>query len=239
MALIWEGIKQAFILIFTGNEEVYEIALLTLVVSGIAVIISMILGIPIGFAAGLNNFRGKRFTVSVINTGMGLPPVAAGLFVSILLWRSGPLGFLGLMYTPAAMVIAQVLIATPIIAGVTLAAVQQLNPKLRLQALSLGADRIQVLWILAREARLPTLAAIMAGFGGVISEVGAVMMVGGNIKGYTRVLTTATVQSVRMGQLAMAIALVIILLILTFAVNAVLTSIQQQENKTWAKRYWR
>ncbi len=239
MALIWEGIKQAFILIFTGNEEVYEIALLTLVVSGIAVIISMILGIPIGFAAGLNNFRGKRFTVSIINTGMGLPPVAAGLFVSILLWRSGPLGFLGLMYTPAAMVIAQVLIATPIIAGVTLAAVQQLNPKLRLQALSLGADRIQVLWILAREARLPTLAAIMAGFGGVISEVGAVMMVGGNIKGYTRVLTTATVQSVRMGQLAMAIALVIILLILTFAVNAVLTSIQQQENKTWAKRYWR
>jgi len=239
MALIWEGIKQAFILIFTGNEEVYEIVLLTLVVSGIAVIISMILGIPIGFAAGLNNFRGKRFTVSVINTGMGLPPVAAGLFVSILLWRSGPLGFLGLMYTPAAMVIAQVLIATPIIAGVTLAAVQQLNPKLRLQALSLGADRIQVLWILAREARLPTLAAIMAGFGGVISEVGAVMMVGGNIKGYTRVLTTATVQSVRMGQLAMAIALVIILLILTFAVNAVLTSIQQQENKTWAKRYWR
>ncbi len=239
MQLIWEGIKQAFILLFSGDREVYEILLLTIKVSGIAVIVSMLMGIPAGLAIGLNNFKGKRFIVSIINTGMGLPPVAAGLFVSVLLWRSGPLGSLSIMYTPTAMVIAQVLIASPIIAGVTLAAVQQINPRLKMQALSLGAGRFQVLWLLAKEAKLPTLAAIMAGFGGVISEVGAVMMVGGNIKGQTRVLTTATVQFVRMGELSLAIALVIILLILAFAVNLILTLIQQKENQTWMRRYWR
>ncbi|MBM3707915.1 MAG: ABC transporter permease subunit [Actinobacteria bacterium] len=239
MELIWEGIKQAFILLFSGNREIYEIVLLTIRVSGTAVIISMVIGIPVGLAVGLNDFKGKRFVVSIINTGMGLPPVAAGLVVSVFLWRSGPLGILRLMYTPTAMVIAQVMIASPIIAGVTLAAVQQINPKLKLQALSLGASNQQVLWIMIKEAKLPALAAIMAGFGGIISEVGAVMMVGGNIKGQTRVLTTATVQMVRMGQLEMAIAIVIILLILAFAVNIILTLIQQKENKTWAKRFWR
>jgi tungstate transport system permease protein len=239
MELITEGIKKAFILIFTGDREIFEIMLLTIRVSGISVIISMILGIPAGLVAGLNNFKGKKFVISIINTGMGLPPVAAGLFVSLILWRSGPLGFLNIIYTPAAMIIAQILIASPIIAGVTLAAVQQINPKLKYQAMSLGANRWQVLWILIREAKLPTLAAIMAGFGGVISEVGAVMMVGGNIKGQTRVLTTATVQMVRMGNFDIAIALVIILLFLTFAVNLVLTLIQQKENITWAQRFWR
>ncbi|MBM3712871.1 MAG: ABC transporter permease subunit [Actinobacteria bacterium] len=239
MELIWEGIKQGVILLFSGNREIYEIVLLTIRVSGTAVIISMVIGIPVGLAVGLNDFKGKRFVVSIINTGMGLPPVAAGLVVSVFLWRSGPLGILRLMYTPTAMVIAQVMIASPIIAGVTLAAVQQINPKLKLQALSLGASNQQVLWIMIKEAKLPALAAIMAGFGGIISEVGAVMMVGGNIKGQTRVLTTATVQMVRMGQLEMAIAIVIILLILAFAVNIILTLIQQKENKTWAKRFWR
>ena len=170
---------------------------------------------------------------------MGLPPVAVGLIVSVLLWRSGPLGLLGLIYTPTAIIIAQVLIASPIVAGITLAAVQQINPKLKLQALSLGASSWQVLWIIIREAKLPAFAAVMAGFGGIISEVGAVMMVGGNIKGQTRVLTTATVQMVRMGQLEIAIALVIILLILAFSVNLILTLIQQKENKTWAQRFWR
>lgn len=239
MELIWQGIKSAFILIFSGNKEMLGIILLTLKVSGIAVIISMVLGIPIGLLIGLNNFKSKRFVITIINTGMGLPPVAAGLFVSLMLWRSGPLGILGIMYTPTAMIIAQVLIASPIIAGVTLAAVQQVNPKLKLQALSLGANRVQVLWILLKEAKLPALAAIMAGFGGVISEVGAVMMVGGNIKGQTRVLTTATVQNVRMGNFDVAIALVIILLILAFIVNIFLTLIQQRENMTWYQRFWK
>ncbi|MCL4415348.1 MAG: ABC transporter permease [Actinobacteria bacterium] len=239
MELILQGIKSAFILIFSGNKEILEIILLTLKVSGSAVIISMVLGIPIGLLIGLNNFKAKKFIITIINTGMGLPPVAAGLFISLMLWRSGPFGIMGIMYTPAAMIIAQVLIASPIIAGITLAAVQQVNPKLKLQAQSLGANRIQVLWILLKEARLPVLAAIMAGFGGVISEVGAVMMVGGNIKGQTRVLTTATVQNVRMGNFDVAIALVIILLILAFIVNIFLTLIQQRENMTWYQRFWK
>ena len=239
MELIWQGIKSAFILIFSGNKEILGIILLTLKVSGIAVIISMAFGIPIGLLIGLNNFKGKRFVITIINTGMGLPPVAAGLFVSLMLWRSGPLGIMGIMYTPTAMIIAQVLIAAPIIAGVTLAAVQQVNPNLKLQALSLGANRAQVLWILLKEAKLPALAAIMAGFGGVISEVGASMMVGGNIKGQTRVLTTSTVQNVGMGNFDIAIALVIILLILAFIVNLFLTLVQQGENKTWYQRFWK
>ena len=237
MDIIWQGIKQAAILIFTGNREIYEILFMTLKVSGSAVFFSMLLGIPVGVLVGLNKFTLKRLVIAIINTGMGLPPVAAGLIVALFIWRSGPFGFLELMYTPAAMVIAQVLIATPIIAGITLAAVQQIDPKLRQQALSLGANRFQVFWILIREARLPALAAIMAGFGGIISEVGAVTMVGGNIKGETRVLTTATVQMVRMGNFAVAIALVVILLILAFGVNFLLTLIQQKESVGWFRRF--
>ncbi len=239
MRLLFEGILEAFILLFTGDKEIMEIILLTLYVSGVAVIISMFLGLPVGIFVGLYSFRTKKFFVSLINTGMGLPPVAAGLFISLMLWRSGPFGFLSIMYTPTAMIIAQVLIAAPIIAGVTLAAVQQINPALKMQALSLGAGRVQVLWLMVKEAKLPALAAIMAGFGGVISEVGAVMMVGGNLKGQTRVLTTATVQMVRMGQISTAIALVIILLVLSFLVNMALTLIQQRENETWIRTFWK
>ena len=147
MDIIWQGIKRAAILIFTGNREIYEILFMTLKVSGSAVFFSMLLGIPVGVLVGLNKFTLKRLVIAIINTGMGLPPVAAGLIVALFIWRSGPFGFLELMYTPAAMVIAQVLIATPIIAGITLAAVQQIDPKLIQQALSLGANRFQVFWI--------------------------------------------------------------------------------------------
>jgi tungstate transport system permease protein len=166
---------------------------------------------------------------------MGLPPVVVGLFVSIFLWRSGPLGFLELLYTPAAMVIAQVIIAFPIVAGLTMAAFQTLNPNLSLQLLGIGASRLQLLWLLSKEARLPLLAAVMAGFGGVISEVGASMMVGGNIRGETRVLTTATVLETGKGNFEIAIALGLILLFLTFAVNLILTHIQQREQLRWPK----
>jgi tungstate transport system permease protein len=160
---------------------------------------------------------------------MGLPPVVVGLFVSLFLWRSGPLGFLELIYSPSAMVIAQVIIALPIVAGLTLASFQNLDPKLSLQLLGIGASKIQLLWLLAREARLPLLAAVMAGFGGVISEVGASMMVGGNIRGQTRVLTTATVLETGKGNFDVAIALSVILLSLSFAINFFLTRIQQRE----------
>jgi len=239
MDIIWEGIKRAVILIFSGDKVVYEILFLTIKVSGTAVFFSMFLGIPIGLVVGLNKFPGKRFITAIINTGMGIPPVAVGLIVTLFIWRSGPLGSLKLMYTPSAMVIAQVIIASPIIAGITLASVQQINIKLKYQALSLGANRLQMFWILIKEAKLPALAAIMAGFGGVISEVGSVIMVGGNIKGETRVLTTATIQMVRMGEFGIAIALVVILLILAFGVNLILTLIQQREGGRWHPKIWK
>ncbi len=229
MELILDGILKAFQLLFTFNPEVMGITWLSLEVSGAATSISVLFGISIGAVVALNHFPGKRFLVSVVNTGMGLPPVVVGLFVMIFLWRNGPLGFLGILYTPAAMIIAQATIASPIVMGLTIAAIQNLPPKLRLQILSLGATRLQMVWFLLREARLPLLAAIMAGFGGVISEVGASIMVGGNIKGYSRVLTTATVMESGMGNFDMAIALGIILLLLTFLVNYLLTVIQQRE----------
>lgn len=229
MDLILEGIKQAFFLLISLDPEVLGITALSLMVSGAATFISLFLGISTGMVIALTNFPGKRFVISLINTGMGLPPVVVGLFVSIFLWRNGPLGFLEILYTPLAIVLAQAIIATPIVMGISLAALQHLPKNLRLQILSLGATRLQMIWILMKEARLPLLAAVMAGFGGVISEVGASIMVGGNIKGYTRVLTTATVMETGKGNFDVAIALGIILMLLSFAVNALLTQIQQRQ----------
>jgi tungstate transport system permease protein len=229
MDLILEGIKKAFWLLITLDPEVMGITLLSLEVSGIATLVSLLIGISVGVAVALSRFIGKRIVVSLINTGMGLPPVVVGLFVTIFLWRNGPLGLFGILYTPTAMIIAQTVIATPIVMGITLAAIQQLSPKLRLQILALGATRLQMVWILIKEAKLPLLAAVMAGFGGVISEVGASIMVGGNIKGYSRVLTTATVMETSRGNFDIAIALGIILLLLAFFINLILTQIQQRE----------
>jgi len=229
MDLILEGIKKAFWLLVTLDPEVFSITLLSLQVSGSATLISLFFGISIGTSVALTRFRGRRVAVSLINTGMGLPPVVVGLFVTIFLWRNGPLGFFGMLYTPTAMIIAQTVIATPIVMGITLAAMQQLPTKLRLQILALGATRLQMVWILIKEARLPLLAAVMAGFGGVISEVGASIMVGGNIKGYSRVLTTATVMETSRGDFDVAIALAIILLLFAYLINLFLTHIQQRE----------
>lgn len=229
MDLIFEGIKKAFWLLITFDYEVMRIVLLSLKVSGTASLISLVIGISAGTAIALAKFPGKRFVVSLVNTGMGLPPVVVGLFVTIFLWRNGPLGFLGILYTPQAMIIAQAVIATPIVMGITVAAMQQLPQKLRLQILALGATRIQMVWILIKEAKLPLLAGVMAGFGGVISEVGASIMVGGNIKGYSRVLTTATVMETSRGNFDVAIALGIILLLFAYLINLILTTIQQRE----------
>jgi tungstate transport system permease protein len=176
----------------------------------------------------LGRFRSRDFLLSLINTGMALPPVVVGLWVSIFLWRSGPLGDLRLIYTPAAIVIAQTIIAAPVVTGLTVAALQQINPRLSLQLLGLGASRVQMIVALWREARLPLLAALMAGFGSVISEVGASMMVGGNIRHQTRVLTTATVLETGKGEFALAIALGLVLLLLAYCVNLALTWIQQR-----------
>ena len=231
MELIWEGIKHAFQLLITGDLEVLQITSLSLKVSGIATLISLAIGLPLGTLLALGQFPTRRFWVSLINTGMALPPVVVGLGVSILLWRSGPLGDLRLMYTPTAIVIAQTIIAAPVVTGLTVAALQQLNPRLQLQMFGLGGSRLQVILLLWREARLPLLAALMAGFGSVISEVGASMMVGGNLRGETRVLTTAIVLENSRGEFAAAIALSIILLILAYLVNLFLTWIQQRRTR--------
>jgi tungstate transport system permease protein len=228
MELVWQGTKQAVYLLIHGDPEVLRITLLSLQVSGTATLLSLLAGIPLGTILALTRFPGRSIAISLVNTGMGLPPVVVGLFVSIFLWRSGPLGFLGLLYTPTAIVIAQLVIAAPIVTGLTVAAVQQLNPRLRVQLVGLGASRFQVVWLLLKEARLPLLAAVMAGFGGVISEIGASMMVGGNIYRQTRVLTTATVLETSRGNFDMAIALSLLLLLLTFAVNWTLTWVQQR-----------
>lgn len=228
MDLIWEGLRKALELLLTLDPEVLRVTLLSLKISGAATLISLVIGLGVAVPVALNEFPGKRLVIALLNTGMGLPPVVVGLFVTVLLWRSGPLGFLEILYTPTAMVFAQAVIASPIIAGISLSALQHLPPGLRLQILALGASRPQMVWLLLKEARLPLLAAVMAGFGGVISEVGASIMVGGNIKGQTRVLTTATVMETGRGNFDVAIALGIILLVLAFAVNAVLTHVQQR-----------
>ena len=213
------------------GQEIAQIILLTMQVSGTATLLSVIGGVPFGLWLALREFRGKRVLSSLLNFGMGLPPVVVGLFVSLCLWRYGPFGDLGLMYSPTAMIIAQTIIAMPIVAGLSFAAIESLNPKLRLQLVSLGASRWQVSLLLVREARLGLMAAVIAGFGRVISEVGASMMVGGNIKGETRVLTTATVMEVGKGNFDLAIALSLVLLLGAFAVVVLLTWLQHGGRK--------
>lgn len=229
MNLILEGLIKAFQLITSLDPEVLGITWLSLKVSGMATLISVVIGISCGMIVALTRFPGKKLLVSIVNTGMGLPPVVVGLFVTVFIWRNGPLGFLDILYTPTAIIIAQAVIATPIVMGISIAALQNLPAKMRLQILSLGATRMQMVWMLVREARLPLMAAVMAGFGGVISEVGASIMVGGNIKGYSRVLTTATVMETGKGNFDVAFALSIILLFLVFLVNYLFTIIQQRE----------
>lgn len=229
MDVILEGIMKAAQLLASLDGEVLGIAWLSLKVSGLATLFSLFIGISAGTLVALTSFPGKKILVSVVNTGMGLPPVVVGLFVSIMLWRNGPLGYLELLYTPTAIVIAQTVIATPIVMGITIGAMQNLPANLRLQILALGATKTQMVRMLVREARLPLMAGVMAGFGGVISEVGASIMVGGNVRGYTRVLTTATVMETGRGNFDIAIALSVILLLFCFAVNYILTYIQQRE----------
>jgi len=213
------------------DPEVFQITILLLQISGVATAISLLLGLPLGTLLALGKFPGRSLLLSLVNTGMGLPPVVVGLAVAMALWRSGPLGDFSLIYTPTAMVIAQVIIAFPVVAGLTVAALQALDQRLQLQLLGLGASRLQMIWMLWREARLPLLAALMAGFGSVISEIGASMMVGGNIRYQTRVLTTAIVLETSKGDFNNAIALGVLLLIITFLVNWALTWIQQRGAK--------
>jgi tungstate transport system permease protein len=208
---------------------VLDIFLLSLRVSGSAIMLGVLLGMPVGIAAGLLRFPGRRLLIALIHTGFALPPVVVGLFVYLMLSRAGPIGRLELLFTPAAMMLAQAILAAPYVAGITLAAVQAVPADVRLQAAALGAQRSRALMAHVREARLGLVAAVVAGFGAVISEVGAVMMVGGNIEGATRVMTTAIVLETRRGNFELAIVLGLVLLAFAFAVNLALTQLQQRE----------
>jgi tungstate transport system permease protein len=223
---IVQGFLEAIRLVFTGNAELVEIVWLSLRVSGIALVISTVFGVPCGVLLGLRRVPGYGLVTATLYTGMGLPPVVVGLFVYLMLSRSGPFGSLGWLFTPKAMVVAQSIIAFPLVAGLTMAAVRSVDPALRVQVRALGATPLQEAAAVLLEARIGLIAAIVAAFGGIISEVGAVMLVGGNIAGKTRVLTTAIVLNTRQGEFALAIALGIILLLIAFATNVGLLRLQ-------------
>ncbi len=231
MDLLVEGLIKAFEMLIKGDPEVFEIAFRTIRVSVTAVIISTILGIPCGVFLGLKRFRGRKFILTIINILMGLPPVVAGLWVTIFLWRSGPLGNLSLLFTPTAIVIAQVLVSFPIITGLTASAFQQIDEKMLLQIKALGPTKAQTLKILLLETRVSILAAIIAGFGRVIAEVGAAQMVGGNLRGETRILTTAIVMEVSKGNFDIAFALSFVLMGIAFLITFLLTHMQQRSKK--------
>ncbi len=220
------GLAESLRLISAGDAELGEIVFLSLRVSGLALLISAAIGVPIGVALGLTRTRLHGLITAILYTGMGLPPVVVGLFVYLMLSRSGPFGVLGWLFTPRAMVTAQTIIALPLVMGLTMTAVRSVDPALRLQVRSLGATAIQEAWAVLVEARIGVVAAIVAAFGGIISEVGAVMLVGGNIAGKTRVLTTAIVLNTRQGEFALALALGIVLLALAFAANVALLRLQ-------------
>ena len=211
----------------TGGEPLVAIALRTLAVSGAALALAVAIGVPLGLALGHRRFPGRGLLVATVNAGMGLPPVVVGLLVALALWRSGPLGSLGWMYTPQAMVLAQVAIALPLVVGITLAAVGALPADFHLQVNALGVRGARAAWLLVRETRRGLLAAVIAALGGILSEVGAVMMVGGNLEGQTRVLTTGILMYTQMGRFSEALALSALLLGLTFVLAATLTALQQ------------
>ncbi|CAA9471194.1 MAG: Tungstate ABC transporter, permease protein [uncultured Solirubrobacteraceae bacterium] len=228
MEVLGEALRDALALLLEGDGQTYEIIARSLRVSLTATLVAFALGLPLGMLLAFGSFPGRRWLQAAVNTGMGMPPVVIGLLVTVMLWRSGPFGALELLYTPTAMVVAQAVIAFPLVAGISAASLQQVDPDFRLQMEALGATRARALWSVAVEARLPLLAAVMAGFGAVVSEVGAAMMVGGNIEGQTRVLTTAAVLETSRGDFAAAIAFGLILLAIAFAVNLVLTLAQQR-----------
>jgi tungstate transport system permease protein len=222
MGDILRGIFNAVRLIFSFDRDLYSVIFLSLRVSGAAVIAASALGIPAGTYLALRKFPGRDTLITLFNTLMGLPPVVAGLVVYLFLSRSGPMGFLDLLFTPSAMIIAQALVVFPIVVALTWSAVSSVDPGVRETAILLGAPPFKTEMRVALEARLGIYSAIIAGFGRAMAEVGAVLMVGGNIAGYTRVMTTAILLETQKGTFDMAIALGIVLLTLAFIVNALL-----------------
>ncbi|MCX8006678.1 MAG: ABC transporter permease [Coriobacteriia bacterium] len=231
MNLFLDAIGEGVQALASGGVDVWEVVATSLRVSGAAVAVALVLGVPAGLYLGMRRGAARNVFLVLANAGMGLPPVVVGLVVAMLLSRRGPLGSLGLLYTRPAMVIAQAVIAMPVVAAVTATAVASVPVELRLQARSLGASRWHEAVLVLKEARMGVVAAVAAGFGAVISEVGAVMMVGGNLEGSTRVMTTAIVQYTRMGRYGPALALSAVLLALVVAVNAVLARVQRSAER--------
>ena len=228
---IGQGFADAVSLLVSGDPETWGIIRQSLFISVSATLASMLLGVPVGFWIAYSRFLGRSVLLAICNTGFGLPPVVVGLVLSILLLRHGPLGYLNLRFTPYAMMVGQFILSLPIIINLTVVALQQLDPRLRLQIKALGASRWQTVWLLSREIRLPLLVAYMAGFGAVVSEVGASQMLGGNLPGSTRVLTTAIVMETGMGHYDRAMAYGIVLLLLVAIVVGLLTWLQQSDGQ--------
>ena len=220
MELIWQGIVKAVELVFGLDAEIWEITWLSLKISGSATLISLLLGVPLGIALALIRFRGRNATVALINTGMGLPPVVVGLFISIFLWRSGPLGFMELIYSPTAMVIAQAILVTPSIAGLSRQVLEDAWHEYEEQLRSLGATPTAAAATLLWDTRYSLVTVVLAGFGRAAAEVGAVIIVGGNIEGVTRVMTTAISLETSKGDLPLALGLGLILVAVVFLINA-------------------
>jgi tungstate transport system permease protein len=228
MDSIIEGFIKAFSLIYGLDRELLNIIFLSIKVSGIALLIATAAGVPAGAVVGLKKFPGRGFLISILNTFMGLPPVVVGLFVYLILSRSGPLGFMGLLYTPSAMVIAQTILAFPIVASLSHSAIVSVDPVIKRASMTLGAGPYQVAATIVREARYGIMSAIIAGFGRVMAEVGAILIVGGNIAGYTRVMTTTIALETDKGNFELALALGIVLLIISLLVNFLLYSVQKK-----------
>ncbi len=228
MNFVVEGILQAFRLILSFDNEVFGIAMLSLRVSGTAVILASILSIPLGCTIALNEFRGKRTVNLILNTSLALPTVVVGLLVYALLSRQGPLGVLGLLFTPTAMITGQFILAIPILTVLTLSAVHEADPRLKTTALTLGANSLQIVWTVLKESRYGIIAAVVAALGRVITEVGSAIMVGGNIRGYTRNLTTAIALETAKGNFALCMALGIILLTMALGVNVLFHHLQSK-----------
>ena len=226
---ILRSLDQALRLIAAGDASLAAIIALSLRVTGLALLVSTLGGVPLGAALGLSRTRLRGLVTALLYTGMGLPPVVVGLFVYLLLSRSGPLGAWGWLFTPSAMILAQTVIAFPVVTSLTMTAVQGVDPALRVQVRALGATSRQEAWAVLLEARIGVVAAIVAAFGSIISEVGAVMLVGGNIAGKTRVLTTAIVLETRQGDFSLALALGVILLVLAFAANLAFLRLQGRD----------
>ncbi len=228
METLFSGFFHAVRLILSFDRELYNIIFLSLKVSGSALLLATLIGLPIGSVMGLRKFHGRDFVISLLNTFMGLPPVVVGLVLYLILSRSGPLGFMGILYSPSAMIIAQTLLAVPIIAALSHSSIIGVDDIVRKSAVTLGATPLQAAVKVIAEARYGIMAAIIAGFGRAIAEVGAILIVGGNIAGYTRVMTTTIALETDKGNFELAIALGVVLIFIALCINIILHWVQKK-----------